>query len=310
MYDILILMDLERELIEILGVDNVRLDEPMSLHTSMKVGGPADLFLVPQDEDALVRTVRLLRISDEPYFLLGNGTNVIVRDGGVRGAIVHIGSAFSGVSISDHAITAGAGASLSSVASKAADAGLSGLEALSGIPGSIGGALYMNAGAYDGEMSRVVTEARVYDIYNDNIITVDQMKMRLGYRTSAFQETGGVILSLTLSLSEGFTEDIRKKMRGFTKKRNDKQPVNLPSAGSFFKRPEGAFAGALIEQTGLKGYSVGGAAVSEKHAGFIVNKGGATASDVIGLACEVQRRVEAESAYQLIAEPRIIGEDI
>jgi UDP-N-acetylmuramate dehydrogenase len=303
-------MDLERELIEILGADNVKHDELMSAHTSMKVGGPADRFLAPQNEDALVRTVRLLNISGEPYFLLGNGTNVIVRDGGFRGTVVLVCAALRDVSISGDTVTAGAGVSLSSVASAAADAGLSGMEALSGIPGSIGGALYMNAGAYDGEMSQVVTAARVYDIYNDNVITVNLMKMRLGYRTSAFQETGGVILGVTLTLKADNKDDIRKKMREFTKRRNDKQPVNLPSAGSFFKRPDGAYAGALIEQAGLKGHSAGGAAVSEKHAGFIVNKGGATSSDVLKIAREVQEKVRSESGFILEPEPRIIGEDI
>jgi UDP-N-acetylmuramate dehydrogenase len=302
-------MNLEQELIEILGADGVRTAMLLKEHTSMKVGGPADLFLIPQSEDALVRSIRHLRISDVPYFILGNGTNVIVRDGGFRGAVVQIGPAFADIEISGETVTAGAGAPLSSACSKAASAGLTGMEAISGIPGSIGGALYMNAGAYGGEMSQIVREARVYDIFNDNIITVNQMKMRLGYRTSAFQETGGVILSVTLDLAAGDQEEIRSKMRDFTNRRNEKQPVTLPSAGSFFKRPEGAYAGALIEEAGLKGCRVGGAAVSEKHAGFIVNTGGASAADVLALADMVRTNVASKSGFLLNPEPLIIGED-
>jgi UDP-N-acetylmuramate dehydrogenase len=303
-------MYLERELTEILGESGIIKNEPMSEHTSMKVGGGADLFLSPMNEDELICTVRLLHTGGVPYFILGRGTNIIVRDGGFRGAVVMIGSAFAGIDIAGETITAGAGATLSSVASGAAAAGLTGMEALSGIPGSIGGALYMNAGAYGAEMSQIVSEAAVYDVFNDNVITVNPAKMRLGYRMSTFQETNGVILSVTLSLTKGEPDEIRAKMKDFTKRRNDKQPVSLPSAGSFFKRPEGAYAGALIEQAGLKGYGVGGAQISEKHAGFIVNNGGASAADVIALAGVVRDKVKSESGYLLQPEPRIIGEDI
>ncbi|MDR2487549.1 MAG: UDP-N-acetylmuramate dehydrogenase, partial [Clostridiales Family XIII bacterium] len=252
----------------------------------------------------------LLRTAGIPWHLVGKGTNLIVRDGGIRGVVLHIGDAFSGIEIGEGSlVTAGAGASLSAVANAAADAGLAGLEALSGIPGSVGGALFMNAGAYGREMSDIVHSAHVYDIFNDNIITVNKEKMRLGYRVSAFQETGGILLHVTMALSADSPGAIRERMRDYRARRDGKQPMGQPSAGSFFKRPEGAYAGQLIEEAGLKGARQGGASVSEVHAGFIVNDGDASAADVLLLMARVQQTVFEQSGIHLEPEPRIIGED-
>jgi UDP-N-acetylmuramate dehydrogenase len=298
---------LTSQLTDILGADGVRMGEDMRVHTSFKAGGKADFFLVPRDIASLTAALRLLNAADVDAFILGNGTNVLVRDGGYRGAILYSGEALGGIEFVEDTLTCGAGASLVSVAREAAKHGLAGMEAISGIPGSIGGALYMNAGAYDGTMADIVTEASIYDIDNDNFITVNKRDMRLSYRFSAFQQGRWVILSVTLRLRPGDREEILRAMNTYARKRNDKQPMNLPSAGSFFKRPEGAYAGKLIEDAGLKGYSVGGAQISEKHAGFIVNTGGATASDILTLAEEVKRRVREYSGFVLEPEPRIIG---
>jgi UDP-N-acetylmuramate dehydrogenase len=207
-------------------------------------------------------------------------------------------------------MTVGAGATLSAAAKQAADAGLSGLEPLSGIPGTVGGALYMNAGAYGGEMSGVVTRARVYDSAADAIKTMEHEEMGLGYRSSVFQTTVRyIILSVAFELERGDVPSIKSEMRRLATQRNTKQPMDMPSAGSFFKRPVGAYAGALIEEAGLKGLSSGGARISEKHAGFIVNTGGARAADVLSLMKAVQDSVKENSGYDIEPEPRIIGEN-
>jgi UDP-N-acetylmuramate dehydrogenase len=317
-------MKLTEQLADILGRDHVRVDEDMRAHTSFKAGGRADLFLTPRDADSLIEALRLLSDAGVRRFLLGNGTNVLVRDGGYRGAIVRIGGMAAGApaivagSTEDSApgdggtriLVAGAGESLSAVARFAAERGLSGLEAISGIPGSVGGALFMNAGAYGAEMADVTAAADVYDAVNDKVVTVKASDMRLSYRDSVFRETHGVILSVTLRLrSGGDRATIVRAIEAYARRRNEKQPMELPSAGSFFKRPEGDYAGRLIEAAGLKGFSVGGAKISEKHAGFLVNAGGAAAKDILALADEAQRRVRDLSGVLLEPEPRIIGEE-
>jgi UDP-N-acetylmuramate dehydrogenase len=294
------------------GDVSVKADEPLSLHTSMKVGGRADYYIRPLSERAVIDVVNVLAELDIPYFVLGGGTNVVVRDGGFRGAVIGVGKGLDGVKIDAGRgiVTAGAGASLSAVAKKAAEAGLSGLEPISGVPGSVGGALYMNAGSYGGEMSQVVIQARSYDAGADRIRTMTLYETRLGYRSSVFQ-TGGpyVILSVTFKLAKGDPSAIRSEMRRYARRRAAKQPMDAASAGSFFKRPPGGYAGELIEKAGLKGLSVGGAQVSGKHAGFIVNAGGATASDVLSLMEKVREATFADSGVLLEVEPRVIGED-
>jgi UDP-N-acetylmuramate dehydrogenase len=296
-------------LIDIIGVEAMRGNEPMSEHTSMKVGGPADFFLVPSTEGELVEVIKYHKSNNLPYCIIGNGTNVIVSDEGFRGSMIKIGGGFSGIVISGRELTAGAGAGLSAAAVRAADSGLSGMEEISGIPGSVGGALYMNAGAYGGEMSGIVRRALVYDSADDRIFTMETPGMSLGYRDSVFLRGNRyVILSVTFGLSEGEPEKIKGTMREYALRRNEKQPMEFPSAGSFFKRPEPvAYAGALIEAAGMKGKRRGGAQVSEKHAGFIVNTSGATASDVTLLASDVRRAVFENSGYVLEPEPRLIG---
>ncbi|MDR0596022.1 MAG: UDP-N-acetylmuramate dehydrogenase [Clostridiales Family XIII bacterium] len=297
----------------ILGGSRVRLGEPMSLHTSMRVGGEADYYLRPQDEEALMDTLHLLAERQLPCYIIGGGTNIVARDGGIRGAVVEIGKGMGGITVDTErrSISAGAGASLSALAKQAAESGLSGLEPLSGIPGTVGGALFMNAGAYGGDMSQVAIQARVYDRAAHTIKTVNVYEMRLGYRSSIFQARGEyVILSVMFGLKRKDTDSIKSKMRKFARRRNSKQPMDVPSAGSFFKRPPGAFAGALIEEAGLKGLSCGGAKVSEKHAGFIVNTGGASAADILSLMEQVQKAVRENSGLELEPEPRIIGDDV
>lgn len=292
-----------------MGAQNVKAGELMSAHTTFKVGGPADLFLTPESEEALIAAVHLLGAEGIPFFVLGNGSNVLVRDGGIRGAVLCVGQALGGIRTEGSEITAGAGELLVSLSHAAAKAGLTGLEFASGIPGSVGGALYMNAGAYDGEMRDVVISARVYDPAAQAVRQVQPEEMALGYRSSRFQAGDLLILSVTVRLTPGSEEQIREKMRQLMEKRNAKQPVNMASAGSFFKRPPGQYAGALIEQAGMKGYRVGGAMVSDKHAGFVVNTGGATAADVLAVMQAVQERVRETSGHWLMPEPAIIGED-
>ncbi|MDR0519667.1 MAG: UDP-N-acetylmuramate dehydrogenase [Clostridiales Family XIII bacterium] len=298
---------------KILGGSRVSVREPMYLHTSMRVGGSADLYLRPRDEVSLMEALCLLDERQIPCHIMGAGTNIVVRDGGIRGAVLQIGKDMDAISsdMDSNSLTAGAGAQLAAVAKYAAQKGLSGLEPMSGIPGTVGGALFMNAGAYGGEMSQVVTRARVYDRAAHIVRTISVYEMRLGYRSSIFQAHDEyIILSVMFSLKRKDIDSIKSKMRQLAKRRNSKQPMDMPSAGSFFKRPAGAFAGALIERAGLKGLSCGGAMVSEKHAGFIVNTGGAKASDVLALMRRVQDAVRAESGHELEPEPRIIGEDV
>ncbi|MDR2162412.1 MAG: UDP-N-acetylmuramate dehydrogenase [Clostridiales Family XIII bacterium] len=286
--------------------------EPLSLHTSMKVGGKADYYIRPRSEEAAVDVVGALGELGVPYFIMGGGTNVIARDGGFRGAVIDIGKGMDAVKI-DAArgiVVAGAGAALRTVAKLSAEACLSGLEPISGIPGTVGGALYMNAGSYGGDMSQTVIQARVYDATAGKTKMMSLYEMRLGYRTSVFQ-TGGpyVILSVTFQMEARDPADIRSDMRKYARRRSAKQPMEVASAGSFFKRPYGGYAGELIERAGMKGERVGGAQVSEKHAGFIVNTGGAMASDVLTLMERVREVVLKDSGVLLEPEPLIIGED-
>lgn len=288
----------------------VLVDEPLKVHTSFKVGGNADLFVIPNDVDELIHSVLLCKEEDVPFYILGNGSNVIVRDGGFKGVIINIGNDLSEIVVHGDILLAEAGALLKDVAVSAADNYLSGLEFASGIPGSIGGAVFMNAGAYDGEIKDIIVSVEALDIEKGRVITIPKDDMQLGYRSSIFQEANHVILSVKLKLHTGEENEIRAKMKEFNEKRNTKQPVNMPCAGSIFKRPEGHFAGQLISESGLSGTSLGGAEVSELHSGFIVNTGDATASDVINLIEIVKTVVLAQQGVALEPEVRIIGEEI
>ncbi|MDO4553327.1 MAG: UDP-N-acetylmuramate dehydrogenase [Bacillota bacterium] len=294
------------ELENIVGAARLRRNAPMKEYTSFKVGGPADCLAEPAGEEELAAALALLARTQTPHFVMGNGTNLLVRDQGYPGVVLRLGEAFSAVEAEGERIRAGAGALLASVAARAAEAGLQGLEFASGIPGSMGGALFMNAGAYDGEMSRVTEEVRVMARDGSRTDTLGAAEMGYGYRKSALMETGAVVLSAVLKLEPGDPAAIRAQMRELAARRNAKQPVSLPSAGSFFKRPEGNFAGKLIQDAGLKGLSRGGARVSPLHAGFIVNEGDATAQDIIDLMKVVQTAVYQRFGVRLEPEVRII----
>ena len=287
--------------------DQILENEPMSRHTTFRVGGPADVMFLPSSADEVVRALEAAKAAGVPAIVIGNGSNLLVRDGGLRGLVVAMGDGFSAITREGNVLTAQAGASLARVAAQAHAAGLTGLEFASGIPGSLGGGCAMNAGAYGGQLSDVLIDAEVY--LDGGIRTLTRDEMRMGYRTTLPLREGGVVLSARFGLEPGDPEAIGAKMRELNARRREKQPLNYPSAGSVFKRPEGYFAGALIEQAGLKGASVGGAQVSEKHAGFIVNTGDATASDVIELIARVQREVEARFGVRLETEVRVLGED-
>ena len=288
--------------------------EMMSLHTSMKVGGPATVYFENENEEELLLKVRESYRSDAPYIVIGNGTNIIVRDGGYPGAVFTTNKTLNGVELieneKDNAskrIKCGAGESLANVCKFAASNGLSGLEALSGIPGTIGGAVVMNAGAYEHEISDVLVMVRAYDIQNDSIVVLSKPDFEFGYRNSVFKRKQMIVLEAEFELVSDNKADIEARMAEYRKRRNEKQPMELPSAGSYFKRPEGNYAGKLIEEAGMKGASVGGAMVSKKHAGFIVNTGGATASDVLELAEQVKTKVYNETGIRLEEEPIVIG---
>ena len=282
-------------------------NEPLARHTTFRVGGPADVLFLPESAEELQRAMELAREAGEDCLVIGNGSNLLVRDGGVRGLVIKLAGPMAGVSVEGSAIRAQAGASLSQVSRAALQASLTGLEFASGIPGSLGGALAMNAGAYGGELSQVVREAMV--LMDGRVQTLSREELAMGYRTTRVLREGGIVLSAVLDLKEGDAPQIAATMDDLNRRRREKQPLSFPSAGSTFKRPEGYFAGALIEQAGLKGYAIGGAQVSEKHAGFLINRGGATASDLLRLIEYVQERVYAQSGVRLETEVRICGVD-
>lgn len=291
---------------ELLGENNVLLNEPMSAHTTFRIGGAADIFLTPDSTESVCKAVETARKSGMPYYIIGNGSNLLVKDNGFRGIIIQIYKNLSYINVEGNIITAGAGALLSAVARKALDNSLTGMECLSGIPGTVGGAVCMNAGAYGGEIKDVVVSSKAF--INGNVETIDNAASEFGYRTSRIMREGMIVLETTFKLEKGNYDEIRAKMHELAQQRNSKQPVELPSAGSTFKRPEGYFAGKLIDDSGLRGYSVGQAQVSPKHCGFVVNNGGATAKEVLELIDHVQKTVYNKFGVMLEPEVRIIGE--
>lgn len=298
---------IENKFCTCLGSDNVKLKEPMSKHTTFRIGGPADFYLCPHSTKEVQQAVQICKEENLPYFILGNGSNLLVSDKGYRGVIIQLWKNFSDISVKGCCITAKAGALLSKVAAEALEAGLTGMEFASGIPGTIGGAVFMNAGAYGGEMKDIIKEVKVLDDQGE-VRVLSNEEMKLGYRTSIVKEKGYTVLSAVLELKKGEPSVIRETMEDLKNRRTSKQPLDMPSAGSTFKRPEGYFAGKLIMDSGLRGFSVGGAQVSEKHCGFVVNKGGATAEDVTVLIREVQRRVKEKFGVELETEVRFLGE--
>ena len=292
---------------DLLGEERVFTGEAMSRHTTFKIGGPADYFLMPDKGTDVGRIVKICKESAIPYFILGNGSNLLVGDGGYRGAVIQIYKNMSAVTVKGTKITVQAGALLSSVAAAAKNAALTGFEFAGGIPGTMGGAVVMNAGAYGGEMKDVLTEVTVMDEEGE-IITLPADKLELGYRTSIIKTAGYIVLEAKLQLKEGNPEVIRETMKDLTIRRTTKQPLEYPSAGSTFKRPEGYFAGKLIMDSGLAGYQVGGAQVSEKHCGFVINAGGATARDVRTLMDNVRDIVYKKYGVTLEPEVKFLGD--
>lgn len=293
--------DIIFNLAEILGCD-ARKNEPMSKHTTFKIGGNAEVYIKVNNLSKLSTLIKQCKTSDVNYMILGNGSNLLVNENGINGAVFRLDGDFRKISlIDDTTVFCGAGASLACLCKFAHSCGLTGLEFAWGIPGTVGGAVFMNAGAYDGEMKNVVHS--VSHISPDGKIgRIEKENLSFGYRTSVYRDNGMIITGVTLKLKKGNSDEIRNKMDDYMQRRSSKQPLEFPSAGSVFKRPEGNFAGALIEQCGLKGKMCGGAQVSEKHAGFIINKSNATASDVRNLIAEVQKTVLDSTGYKLECE--------
>lgn len=285
----------------------IKKDEPMQYHTSFKIGGPADYLITAENLEQIPQILAILRRHGVEYMIVGNSSNMLVKDGGIRGAVVKIAGSTANAEVSGNIIRAEAGILLSRLSSFALQHELAGLEFASGIPGTLGGGIFMNAGAYGGELQQVVKRVTYLDEAG-KIQTAEKEELDFGYRHSMFTGRQCVILSAELELTPGNHEDIRLQIADFTKRRTEKQPLSMPSAGSVFKRPAGHFAGGLIEQAGLKGYRIGGAMVSEKHAGFIVNTGDATAKDVLDLIAYIQKTVEEKFAVRLEPEIKIIGE--
>ena len=292
---------------DLLGEDRVFTEEAMSQHTTFKIGGPADYFLMPDKGEDVGRVIKICKEKEIPYFILGNGSNLLVGDGGYRGAVIQIYRNMSSVTVEGNEITAQAGALLSAVAAAAKNASLTGFEFAGGIPGTIGGAVVMNAGAYGGEMKDVLTEVTVMNAEGD-IFTLPTEELELGYRTSIIKTAGYIVLEAKIRLKEGDPEVIRETMKDLTIRRTTKQPLEYPSAGSTFKRPEGYFAGKLIMDSCLAGYQVGGAQVSEKHCGFVINAGDATARDVRTLMDNVRDIVYKKYGVTLEPEVKFLGE--
>ncbi len=279
--------------------------EPMSLHTSFKIGGNADVFVCVKNCDELKKTVLYLKNSQIPYMVIGKGSNLLVSDKGIAGAVISL-SKLDEISVFEDEITVGAGATLATLCKVALQNSLSGLEFAFGIPGAVGGAVYMNAGAYGGEMGDCIVSCEYLDT-DGEIKTIKVEDMALGYRTSTFKTNDKIILSATFKLKKGDKSEIKSAMEDFLSRRKEKQPLEYPSAGSTFKRPEGYFAGALIEKNNLKGVSVGGAQVSSKHAGFVINTGNATAEDVLNLIEKIKETVLKNDQVELCPEVIFVG---
>lgn len=299
--------EIKKMFCELLGRDHVLTDEPMKQHTTFKIGGPADYFLVPETGEEVGEIIKICRKTDTPYFILGNGSNLLVGDGGYRGTVIQVYRNMSAVTVEGTTITAQAGALLSAVAAAAKNASLTGFEFAGGIPGTVGGAAVMNAGAYGGEMKDVLVEVTVMDA-EGKIFAIPAEKLELGYRTSVIKKAGYIVLEAKIRLKEGDQEVIRERMKELTIQRTTKQPLEYPSAGSTFKRPEGYFAGKLVMDSGLRGYQVGGARVSEKHCGFVINAGDATAKDVRTLMDNVRDIVYEKYGVTLEPEVKFLGE--
>lgn len=292
---------------QVMNQEKIFIQEPMKKHTTFRIGGPADYYLCPGSCQEITDILHICKEEKLPYFILGNGSNLLVSDQGYRGVVIQIYKNLNQMQIIDTKIKVQAGCLLSTVSKKAAEQSLTGMEFASGIPGTIGGAVVMNAGAYGGETKDILESVTVLDP-EGKIFTLDAASLKMGYRTSIIKEKGYIVLEAVLRLQLGKKEEIKWEMERLKEQRVTKQPLEFPSAGSTFKRPEGYFAGKLIQDAGLKGYQVGGAMVSEKHSGFVINKGNATAEDVRNLIEDVQKQVYDKFQVELKPEVKFLGE--
>lgn len=295
-------------LLNIVGEENIKLDEPMKKHISFRVGGPADILVKPTTEQQLSDIIKLIKKENVPYLIIGNGSNLLIKDGGIRGVVIEISNNFNHFEIEGNKVKIQSGALLSVVGKAVLKEELKGFEFAAGIPGTLGGALAMNAGAYGGEMKDIVKSVKLMDT-DGNIFEFTNEEMEFGYRRSVLSKTDYIVLSAEVELEKGNHEEIKATMMDFTQRRVTKQPLSLPSAGSTFKRPEGHFAGKLIEDSGLRGLTLRGAQVSEKHCGFVVNLGNAKAKDLLELMYVVKSTVNAKFGIMLEEEVKILGED-
>lgn len=289
------------------GEESVKRDEPMKHHTTFRIGGPADYFVCPDNSEQAARVLRVCKEEGVPGYIIGNGSNLLVSDEGYRGVIIQIFRNMSLITVEENCIRAQAGALLSQTAARALEHGLTGMEFAAGIPGTVGGAVVMNAGAYGGEMKDILSEVTVLRP-DGGITTIPAEQLEMGYRTSVIRKKGYIVLEAVFMLKPGVVSEIRSRMNELKKQRCDKQPLEYPSAGSTFKRPEGRFAGKLIMDAGLRGCRVGGAMVSEKHCGFVINVQDATAQDVQTLMEKVKEEVKAQLGVELEPEVKFLGE--
>ena len=287
--------------------NDIKIDEKLSSYVNFKVGGPADILLIPKSKERVIKSVEVCKENKIPFYLIGNGSNILVRDGGFRGVVISL-KEVNTIIVDGDKIEAECGAMLKAVSDKAMENSLTGFEFACGIPGTIGGAVFMNAGAYDGEIAHVIESAEIID-EECNIVRLSNKDLDFGYRSSIVMKKGYTVLSAVFKLEKGQVKTIKELVDDLTNKRESKQPLEYPSAGSTFKRPTGYFAGKLIQDAGLKGYSIGGAAVSEKHSGFVINKGNATAKDITDLIKYIQDEVKRQFGVELHPEVRIIGEE-
>ncbi len=294
-------------LLQIIGEDEICMDEPMKLHTSFKIGGPADFFVVPKQVEHLKQVIGLCNRIELPYYIMGNGSNLLVTDKGYRGLIIQISKNLSQINVDGNVVYAEAGVLLSRLSKTIYEESLEGFEFASGIPGTLGGAIYMNAGAYGGEMKDVLKSVEVMNGVGE-VFTIYKEDLELGYRSSVLHSKAYIAISAQLEFEKGDKTSIKNLMDDLALRRKTKQPIEMPSAGSTFKRPEGHFAGKLIMDSGLRGYSIGGAQVSEKHCGFVVNTGEANYEDVIALMNHIRGVVSEKYQVDLEPEVRILGE--
>ena len=297
-----------KELLNILDEESVKVDEPMKKHISFRVGGPADFLVKPKTEDELSKVIKFAKTKDIPLLVIGNGSNLLVKDGGLRGIVIELSDNFNNYEIEGNIIKAQSGALLSILGRNAMKNSLTGFEFAAGIPGTLGGALAMNAGAYGGEMKQVVKTVRLMD-RDGNIFELSNEEMKFEYRRSLLTTKDYIVLSAVIELQPGNVEEIKEIMADYSNRRSTKQPLNFPSAGSTFKRPEGHFAAKLIDDCGLRGLNLRGAQVSDKHCGFVINSGGATAKDILDLMFIVKSTVNAKFGIMLEEEVKILGED-